>query len=70
AKEFAEYLLRIGNDTELTIENNLICLPDKIVIHPQNDNDSITTLTNAVYYNLSENATNSLFFTECAILTL
>ncbi|CAG8763018.1 9486_t:CDS:1 [Cetraspora pellucida] len=69
AKEFAEYLLRIGNDTETTIANNLICLSDKIVIHLQKDEDSINLLTNAMYQNLSENATNTLFMTERAILT-
>ncbi|CAG8591473.1 13438_t:CDS:1, partial [Gigaspora margarita] len=34
AQVFAEYLLRIGDGTKLTIGNNLIRLPDKIIIHP------------------------------------
>lgn len=34
AQVFAEYLLRIGDGTKPTIGNNLIRLPDKIIIHP------------------------------------
>ncbi|CAG8548542.1 24051_t:CDS:1, partial [Gigaspora rosea] len=30
-KTFAEYLLRIGNGTEPTIENDLIQLPDEMI---------------------------------------
>ncbi|CAG8733413.1 19329_t:CDS:1, partial [Gigaspora rosea] len=41
AKEFSEYLLRIGNGTEPTIGNNLIRLPDNIVITAQNEQDHI-----------------------------
>ncbi|CAG8740353.1 38979_t:CDS:2 [Gigaspora margarita] len=37
AKEFSEYLLKIENSTEPTIGNNLIRLPDKIVISAQNE---------------------------------
>ncbi|CAG8795946.1 6798_t:CDS:1, partial [Gigaspora rosea] len=49
AKTFTEYLLRIGNGTEPVINNNLICLPDEIVVNPQNNNnDPIDTLSNEV----------------------
>ncbi|CAG8599079.1 9139_t:CDS:2 [Gigaspora margarita] len=70
AKTFAEYLLRIGNGTEPVINNNLIRLPNEIVVTSQNNNnDPIDTLSNVVYSNLAENATNTLFITERAILT-
>ncbi|CAG8845830.1 7568_t:CDS:1, partial [Racocetra persica] len=69
AKVFSEYLLRIGNGTEPTIENNLIRLPDEIVIPLQNSDDSIKLLLDTIYPNLSENASNTTFVTERAILT-
>ncbi|CAG8734241.1 36564_t:CDS:2 [Gigaspora margarita] len=40
-QRISEYLLRIGNGTEPTIGNNLIWLPDKIVITAQNEQDYI-----------------------------
>ncbi|CAG8842778.1 17680_t:CDS:2, partial [Gigaspora margarita] len=65
AKTFAKYLLIIGNGTEPVINNDLICLPDKIVVTPQNNNnDPIDTLSNVVYDNLAENATNTSFIIE------
>ncbi|CAG8720022.1 24065_t:CDS:2, partial [Gigaspora margarita] len=69
AKEFSEYLLRIGNGTEPTIENNSIWLPDKIVISAQNKQDHISLLLDAIYPNLAANSTNTDFITERAILT-
>ncbi|CAG8510635.1 10177_t:CDS:1 [Ambispora leptoticha] len=65
AKTFAKYLLRIGNGAETIIENDLIRLPNKIIIHLQNDQDS---LIDAVYPNLTENALNTTFITERTIL--
>ncbi|CAJ0848859.1 20320_t:CDS:2 [Entrophospora sp. SA101] len=69
-KKFAEYLLRIGNGTEPTIGNNLIQLPDKMIIHPQNGKDPINLLIDTIYPNLTENSANITFLTtERAILT-
>ncbi|CAG8798857.1 10026_t:CDS:1, partial [Cetraspora pellucida] len=47
AKAFADYLLNIGNGTEPTTENNLIHLPDEIVIYLQSNEDSINSLIDA-----------------------
>ncbi|CAG8471117.1 4110_t:CDS:2 [Acaulospora morrowiae] len=68
-KTFADYLLRIGNGTEPTIENDLIRLPDEIIIRSQNNEDHINLLINAVYPNLTKNILNTAFITERAILT-
>ncbi|CAG8822158.1 3275_t:CDS:1, partial [Gigaspora margarita] len=68
AKEFSEYLLRIGNSTEPTIGNNLIQLPDKIVISAQNEQDHISLLLDTTYPNLATNVTNTDFITKRAIL--
>ncbi|CAG8758411.1 10418_t:CDS:2, partial [Gigaspora margarita] len=68
-KEFSEYLLHIRNGTEPIIKNNLIWLPDKIVITSQNKQDHISLLLDAIYSNLAENSTNTFFITERAILT-
>ncbi|CAG8759208.1 8671_t:CDS:2, partial [Racocetra persica] len=70
ATAFAEYLIRIGNGTKPTIENDLIRLPDKIIINSRDDKDNISTLLEAVYPNLTENAIDIKFITERAILTL
>ncbi|CAG8757827.1 17984_t:CDS:1 [Cetraspora pellucida] len=69
AKTFADYLLNIGNSTEPTTENNLIRLPDEIVIYSQSNKDSINSLIDAIYYNLAKNITNTTFITKRAILT-
>jgi hypothetical protein len=62
-------LLRIGNGTEPTIENNLIRLPDEMIVHPENGKDPIDSLIDTVYPNLTKNAANITFVTERAILT-
>nr|CAG8555151.1 4908_t:CDS:2 [Entrophospora candida]CAG8561334.1 1102_t:CDS:2 [Entrophospora candida] len=64
AKAFAEYLFRIGNGTEPTIENNLIRFPDEMIVHPENDKDPIYLLINTVYPNLTKNDANITFVTE------
>ncbi|CAG8523170.1 137_t:CDS:2, partial [Racocetra persica] len=69
ARTFAKYLLRIGNGTEPTIENDLIQLLDEMIICLQNNKDSIDSLINTVYSNLTKNASNTIFITERAILT-
>ncbi|CAG8590473.1 9805_t:CDS:1 [Cetraspora pellucida] len=70
AKAFANYLLNIGNGTKPTTKNNLIHLPNKIVIYLQSNKNSINILIDAVYYNLAKNATNTIFITKKAILIL
>ncbi|CAJ0858611.1 12580_t:CDS:2, partial [Entrophospora sp. SA101] len=63
-------LNKIGNGTEPTIGNNLIQLPDKMIIHPQNGKDPINLLIDTIYPNLTENSANITFLTtERAILT-
>ncbi|CAG8664796.1 12324_t:CDS:2 [Cetraspora pellucida] len=68
-RTFVEYLLRIGNGTEPTIDNDLIRLPDEMTVRPQNQEDSIDPLINIIYSNLTENFLNTTFITERAILT-
>ncbi|CAG8732091.1 7009_t:CDS:2, partial [Gigaspora rosea] len=55
ARTFAEYLLRIGNGTEPTIENDLIQLPDEMIVCPQNNKNLIDSLINTIYSNLTKN---------------
>ncbi|CAG8566216.1 6522_t:CDS:2 [Racocetra fulgida] len=50
-------------------ENDLIRLRDEMIIHPWNNKNSIDSLINTVYLNLTENTSNTTFITERAILT-
>ncbi|CAG8597955.1 11583_t:CDS:2 [Acaulospora morrowiae] len=69
ASAFTEYLIRIGSGTEPTIENDLIWLPDEMVIYPHNNNDLINSIINVIYPNLIEYALDTMFITKRAILT-
>ena len=47
---FVEYLLKIGNGTELSTEDDYICLPANITVTGSNEEDSILKLLNIVYH--------------------
>ncbi|CAG8481436.1 6228_t:CDS:2 [Gigaspora margarita] len=68
ANKFENFLLRIGNGTENTIDNDMICIPDNIVID-WNDEQSLQILIEQVYPHLPINSQNNLYFTNKAILT-
>jgi hypothetical protein len=69
AQAFAEYLLQIGNGTEQMIENELIRIPDHMVVQPQDSENPNDALIDVIYPNLLENAMNTTFIIERAILT-
>ncbi|CAG8851683.1 26218_t:CDS:1, partial [Gigaspora margarita] len=68
ADEFKSFLLKIGNGTEKTINNDMIKVPDRIIIDWHNE-QSIQTLIEQVYLTLSIDSSNPMYFTDKAILT-
>ncbi|XP_022152307.1 ATP-dependent DNA helicase PIF1-like [Momordica charantia] len=67
--QFAEYLLKIGNGTEPSVEDDYICLTDDITITGENDEGAIMKLLNVVYPDLEQNATSSEYMTNRVILS-
>ncbi|CAG8802271.1 16276_t:CDS:1, partial [Gigaspora rosea] len=49
--------------------STLIRLPNEIIVRPQNNENLIDFLINTIYSNLTENASNTTFMTERALLT-
>ncbi|CAG8829001.1 24384_t:CDS:1 [Gigaspora margarita] len=68
ANEFKNFLLRIGNGTEETVNNDMICIPNNMVINWNNE-QSLQTLIKQVYPHLSIHSSNALYFADKAILT-
>jgi ATP-dependent DNA helicase PIF1 len=68
-KWFADYLLRIGNGTEETNEEEYVGLPDDILVDSPLDDISIDALIDHVFPNLSENCTSTTYMREWAILS-
>jgi ATP-dependent DNA helicase PIF1 len=67
---FSSYLLRIGNETEETIENDYVHLPEDIVIGYTDDNeDSINTLIQHIFPSLEENARSVEYMSTRPILS-
>ncbi|XP_031737538.1 uncharacterized protein LOC116402430 [Cucumis sativus] len=66
---FAEYLLKIGNRTELSTEDDYICLPANIIVTGANEEDSILKLLNIVYPDLKTHTTSAEYMTNRAILS-
>src|SRR5947209_17573926 len=67
-KEFADWLLEVGESRIPTIrglENNIIRLPNDIILPSQNIND----LINFIYSNLTTNYFNPQYLVKRAILT-
>ncbi|XP_050233165.1 uncharacterized protein LOC126681661 [Mercurialis annua] len=67
-KDFGNFLLRIGNGEEPTKGDNLIKIPEEMVIKDGDDDASENALIDAVYPSLQENSTSPNFMTNRAIL--
>nr|XP_027127530.1 uncharacterized protein LOC113743677 [Coffea arabica] len=67
--EFIEYLLRVGNGTEPTVNNDCIQIPPSMLIRYTNDEDSIKQLTTTVFPDLSIFSHHDFSAVNCAILT-
>ncbi|XP_022717760.1 uncharacterized protein LOC111276258 [Durio zibethinus] len=61
---FSEFLLRVGNDVEPTISNDLILLPKEMVIKYENDEISDRKLTDSIFPFLTENARSKKYMME------
>ncbi|CAG8736815.1 36573_t:CDS:2, partial [Racocetra persica] len=68
ANNFKNFLLRIGNGTEPTINDDMIRLPDHMTIEWFNDN-SLQTLIKEIYPFIPSHLSNTSYFTNRAILT-
>ena len=67
---FAQYLLKIGHGTELSIKHDYICLPANTTVMGANEKDSILKLLNIVYSDLKTHATSPKYMTNRAILSI
>ncbi|CAG8600796.1 18124_t:CDS:2, partial [Gigaspora margarita] len=68
ANKFKNFLLRIRNGTEKIVNNNIICILNQIVINWPNE-QLLQTLIEQIYPILHTNSSNTLNFTDKAILT-
>ncbi|CAG8695146.1 3887_t:CDS:2, partial [Racocetra fulgida] len=68
ATNFNNFLMRIGNGTEETINDNMIRVPNNMIIN-WNDENSLQTLIEEIYPSLSVRSLNASYFTDKAILT-
>lgn len=68
ANEFKNFLLRIGNGTKKMVNNDMIRVPDQIVIN-WHDEQLLQTLIEQIYPILNIDFSNTLYFTDKAILT-
>ncbi|KAL6909792.1 hypothetical protein ACP4OV_001451 [Aristida adscensionis] len=66
---FSDYLLRIGNGIELTIENDYVRLLDDIVIGYTDTDESVNELIANVFPSLQENSTSAEYMRKRAILS-
>ena len=65
---FLQFLLRIGDGTEKTFAHDYVDLPDDIMLE-YNDNQSIDTLLDHVFPDLTNNCTSVSYMCERAILS-
>ena len=66
---FSEFLLRIGNGVEETIEQDYVKLPSEICVPYTGAESNIEDLIDIVFPMLEENMTNSNYITSRAILS-
>ncbi len=68
---FSDYLLRIGNETENTIRDDYVRLPDEIGIGYADIEDSVNTLIEYVFPSLNDerNTTSAEYMITRAILS-
>ena len=65
---FSEFLLRIGEGTEKTFQNDYVQLPDDIMLE-YTDEQSIDTLIDHVFPDLAANSISVSYMHERAILS-
>ncbi|KAK4386068.1 hypothetical protein Sango_2477400 [Sesamum angolense] len=65
---FSDFLLRVGNGDELTIENDMIRIPDSMAMHWEGEN-SIDELINAIFPDLSYHMYDTDYMETRAIIT-
>lgn len=63
-EEFSKFLLRVGNGTEKTTKDELIRLPEKIVIEDSKNGQSEVELLNQVFPSIEQNANSAEYMTE------
>ncbi|XP_020255466.1 uncharacterized protein LOC109832529 [Asparagus officinalis] len=66
---FGEFLLRVGNGEEPTIDENLILLPHEMVVEYDNDENSEKNLIDAIFPSLQSNSSSAEYMTQLAILS-
>ncbi|XP_012837726.1 PREDICTED: uncharacterized protein LOC105958267 [Erythranthe guttata] len=67
--KFCEFLLRVGNGEEPADAEGNIKIPQQMIIHYDNDEDSIQRLIMAIFPSLSNNSHSAAYMTSRAILT-
>nr|XP_027096174.1 uncharacterized protein LOC113716072 [Coffea arabica] len=67
--DFTEYLLRIGNGTEMTINTDNVRIPDPLLIHYTTEEESLNRLITTVFPNFSQFAEKDATVINRAILT-
>ncbi|KAL0320144.1 UNVERIFIED_CONTAM: hypothetical protein Sradi_5275900 [Sesamum radiatum] len=65
---FSDFLLRVGNGDEPTIENDMIRIPDSMAMHWEGEN-SIYELINAIFPDLSSHMYDTDYMKNRAIIT-
>ncbi|XP_015167284.1 uncharacterized protein [Solanum tuberosum] len=65
---FSEFLLRVGNEDEPTIRDNLILLPKQLTVKHSRDGIPEESIIKEIFPNLQENAATAKYVTERAIL--
>ncbi|KAK9274843.1 hypothetical protein L1049_022097 [Liquidambar formosana] len=67
---FSDFLLRVGNGDEPVDNDDMICLPDEVVIKYENDEIFESNLLQSIFPDLERNATSSEYLTTHAILAI
>ena len=67
-KEFGYFLLRVGNGDEPAIEEDIITIPEQMVIPHQNSRNSEDALIHAIFPHLTENSISANYMMTRAIL--
>jgi ATP-dependent DNA helicase PIF1 len=66
---FSQFLLRVGDGTEISVENDLICIPNDMVVPYVNDKQSVNELIEAIFPLLHLNGQESDYVASRAILS-
>ncbi|KAK8948892.1 hypothetical protein KSP39_PZI005305 [Platanthera zijinensis] len=66
--EFSKFLLRIGNGIESTGADDMVCIPDSMII-PWDGEHSISTLISVIFSNMTRNITDYSYWENRALLT-